>query len=148
MHFNIYYKQANLYLQITMVKKFFLFCLFFCASTTSHAQNLNAFIDNNGYFYIFDNGNTTLYEYNKPVSFMVGNDVIAYFDYTNVLRIYYNGEISTPNVGIVRSYSVMNNLVIFTTDKQVYIFNKGIVNTLYEKSYNYQQKKNQVNQIA
>ncbi|MEO8760230.1 MAG: hypothetical protein ABI448_05030, partial [Bacteroidia bacterium] len=73
----------------------FLGLLFILLSGEIKSQNIIAYNDNRGYFNIFDNGVTMVAAYQPPQSFQVGGNCVAFLDFTNVLKVYYNGEITT-----------------------------------------------------
>ena len=101
-------------------------------------QNIIAYTDNRGYFNIFDNGKTIVAEYQAPQSFQVGGNCVAYIDYGNSLKVYYQGEISTLYDGIPTRYQVTHNLVVFNIGGVIKVFDKGKTTTLSGYTISYQ----------
>ena len=65
------------------------------------AQNLAAYQDNQGYFFIFDKGKTIQAEYLPVKKFSVGGQCLLYVDSQNHLKMYYRGKITTLEVNQV-----------------------------------------------
>jgi 10-bladed beta propeller domain-containing protein len=105
-------------------------CFLFFHFFQVKSQNIIAYTDNRGYFNIFDNGLTTVADYQAPQSFQIGGNCVAYVDYTNSLKVYYNGEISTLYDGIPTKYQVTHNLVFFNVGGVLKVFDKGKITTL------------------
>ena len=119
------------------MKLTFASCFMFLISFQVKSQNIIAYNYNMGYFNIFDNGVTTVAEYQPPQSFQVGGNCVAYIDYTNSLKVYYNGEISVLYDGIPTKYQVTHNLVFFDIGGVLKVFDKGKITTIsgYAASY-------------
>jgi len=94
------------------------------------SQSIIAYTDNRGYFNIFDNGVTTVADYQVPQSFQIGGNCVAYVDFNNSLKVYYKGEISTLYDGIPTKYQVTHNLVIFNVGGVIKVFDKGVITTI------------------
>src|ERR1700761_6741900 len=88
-----------------------LLAILFCYGMKS--QNIIAYNDNRGYFNIFDNGVTTIAGYQPPQSFQIGGNCVAFLDFNNNFKVYYNGEIITLYEGIPNKYQVTHNFVVY-----------------------------------
>lgn len=120
------------------MKKLFLSFVFILGSYICQSQNIIAYTDNRGYFNIFDNGTTIVAEYQTPQSFQIGGNCVAYVDFSNSLKVYYNGEISVLYDGIPTKYQVTHNLVFFNIGGVLKVFEKGKITTLSGYSSSYQ----------
>ncbi len=99
--------------------------LFFVVSLKLSSQSLTAYTDLRGYFNVFDNGNTTVLEYNLPKSFQVGGACIAYQDYNSNFKVYYKGEVITLYGGNVDKYQVTHNILFYVIAGQLRVFDRG-----------------------
>jgi hypothetical protein len=118
------------------MKKYF-FTLFLLGFVKLSAQNMSAFVDNRGYFTIFDNGNVSTIEYNAPQSFQVGGNSVAYIDFNSTFKIYYNGEVTTLYNGPVNKYFCTHNIVVYNIAGQIYVFDRGKVRALSSNTGDY-----------
>ena len=117
-------KYLILYLYNRPMKKLVLLFLIL-VSAKLNSQSLTAYTDQRGYFNVFDNGNTTVLEYNLPKSFQIGGACIAYQDFNSNFKVYYNGEVITLYGGPVNSYKVTHNLVVYNIAGQIRVFDRG-----------------------
>ncbi len=108
------------------------------SSLNSKSQNVIAYTDNRGYFNIFDNGVTMVAAYQPPQSFQVGGNCVAFLDFTNVLKVYYNGEITTLYEGIPNKYQATHNFVVFNIGGIIKVFDKGKITTVSTWTSDYQ----------
>jgi hypothetical protein len=100
-------------------------------------QNITAYVDNNGAFNIFDDGNTSIFEYQPPVSFKVGASCVAYLDVNQTFKIYYKGEIIKPyDDKVISNYTVTDNLVFFSAGNTCFVFDQGKTVKLLNGYYN------------
>ena len=78
------------------------------------AQQLAAYQDNQGYFYIFDKGKTIQAEYLPVRQFSVGGQCLLYQDSQNHLKMYYKGKITTLEVNQVSKFVAMDYLSVYS----------------------------------
>lgn len=116
-----------------------LFVFFIACATIIKAQNITAFNNSDGAFSIFDNGLITYKEYNKPLSFKVGGNCVAFIDAETIFKIYYKGQIFKPyGDNLIDNYRVTHNLVLFTIRRELWVFDNGVTRLLDDdKAYNY-----------
>jgi hypothetical protein len=120
-----------------MSKRCLLFSALVLLAFKTTAQNITAFVDNDGTFKVFDNGNTSLLESQAPMSFEVGGNCVAYLDVNNLFKIYFKGEVLKPyGDRIISRYSVTNNFVLFNVGKHFMVFDQGEAETLSTNCYN------------
>jgi hypothetical protein len=124
-------------------KRFFiirisLWCFAVLFSLPVKSQNVIAYTDNRGYFNIFDNGVTTLADYQPPQSFQVGGNCVAFLDFNNNLKAYYNGEITTLYEGIPNKYVVTHNFIVYNVGGIIKVFDKGKISTVSTWTSDYQ----------
>lgn len=99
--------------------------IFLLLPSVFFAQNLAAYVDQRGYFNVFDKGQTTVLEYNAPTSFEVGGACIAYVDYNSNFKVYYNGEVKTLYGGPPNKFLVTHNILFYNIAGQLRIFDRG-----------------------
>jgi hypothetical protein len=99
-----------------------------CCSVS--AQQLAAYHDNQGYFYIFDKGKTIQAEYLPVKSFSIGGQCLLYVDNVNHLKMYYRGDITTLEVNQVTKYEAMDYLAVYSIGDIVKIIENGQVTTI------------------
>lgn len=116
--------------------------IFYCAALQSvcfslTAQQLAAYQDNQGYFYIFDNGKTIQAEYLPVRDFSIGGQCLLYVDSRNHLKMYYKGNISTLEVNQVSKFEALDYLSVYSIGGIVKIIEKGQVTTISTHSVKY-----------
>jgi hypothetical protein len=117
-------------------KSVFLYsAVFFCIALQSgclslQAQQLGAYHDNQGYFYIFDKGKTIQAEYLPVKSFSIGGQCLLYKDNLNHLKMYYRGSITTLEVNEVSKFEALDYLAVYSIGGIVKIIEKGQVTTI------------------
>lgn len=94
------------------------------------AQQLAAYQDNQGYFYIFDKGKTIQAEYLPVRKFSIGGQCLLYVDSQNHLKMYYKGKITTLEVNQVTRFEAMNYLSVYSIGDIVKIIENGEVTTI------------------
>lgn len=94
------------------------------------SQSLAAYVDQRGYFNVFDKGKTSTLEYNAPISFQVGGACIAYVDYNSNFKVYYNGEVRTLYGGPPNKSLVTHSILFYNIAGQLRIFDQGETRTL------------------
>jgi hypothetical protein len=99
-----------------------------CSSLS--AQQLAAYHDNQGYFYIFDKGKTIQAEYLPVKSFSIGGQCILYVDNVNHLKMYYKGTITTLEVNQVTRFEAKDYLSVYSIGDIVKIIENGKVTTI------------------
>ncbi len=95
-----------------------------------YSQNVIAYTDNLGYFSVFDNGITTTLDYQKPKSFQIGGNSVAYVDFNASFKVYYKGKDTTLYDGPVNEYRVMHSMVFYVIAGQLRVFDRGRNKTL------------------
>ncbi|MBI9067704.1 MAG: hypothetical protein JEZ09_10465 [Salinivirgaceae bacterium] len=98
----------------------FLFHIFF----QLNSQNIAAFTDYQKHFYVFDDGNIRQLEHLPVISYKAGDKYVGYITNNNNFKIYYN-NIDYDIGPFVQDYFVTNNLVIYSTGQQLYVFDNG-----------------------
>ncbi len=109
--------------------------IFFCVALQSaffpvSAQQLAAYQDNQGYFYIFDKGKTIQAEYLHVKKFSVGGQCLLYVDNMNHLKMYYRGKITTLEVNPVSRFEAMDYLAVYSIGDIIKIIENGQVTTI------------------
>jgi hypothetical protein len=104
--------------------------LFFSLVLSSPAQQLAAYQDNQGYFYIFDGGKTIQAEYLPVKRFSVGGTCLLYEDSQNHLKMYYKGNISTLEVNAVTKFEALDYLSVYSIGEIVKIIENGETTTI------------------
>lgn len=94
------------------------------------AQQLAAYQDNQGYFFIFDKGKTIQAEYLPVKKFSVGGQCLLYVDSQNHLKMYYRGKITTLEVNQVSKFEAMDYLSVYSIGNIVKIIENGQVTTI------------------
>jgi hypothetical protein len=103
--------------------KIFLLILFACSNPV-YAQ-LAAYHDNQGRFYIFDNGKTIEAEYLPVKEFSVGGRCILYTDNRSRLKMYYKGIVTTLSVNAPDHFAALDYLAVYSTGGVVSIIDNG-----------------------
>lgn len=85
------------------------------------AQRLAAFEDDQGFFYVYDNGIVKKLETLPVESFQVGGKYLAYLNNMNLLHIYHKGEVFQPDQGRPDSIYATDHLMVFKFGSQVQI---------------------------
>lgn len=116
-----------------------LFWFFLLAAGGSlSAQQLAAFHDNQGRFFIFDNGRTIQAEYLAVTAFSIGGRCIIYADNRNNLKMYYEGKITTLEVNGISEFKALDYLSVYSLGGIVKIIEEGKVSTISTNSIRYQ----------
>ena len=90
-----------------------------------YSQTLSAFTDYRGYFYVFDDGHSQMLEYFPPQSYKVGGACLAYLDNRGVFKIFFKNNKITLEKYRVTNYFSTNNLLVYTLESQLVVFDKG-----------------------
>jgi len=77
-----------------------------------NAQQLAAYHDNQGRFFIFDDGKIIQAEYLPVQNFSVGGRCILYTDNRNNLKMYYQGNLSTLEVNNPGKFEALDYLSV------------------------------------
>ena len=93
---------------------------------TPKAQNLSAFSDYRDYFYIFDNGVSQQMEYQPVQSYKAGNKFVAYLDNRGYFKVYFEGIAATLETFKIGNYFATDNLLIYTIQNELYVFDNGV----------------------
>ncbi len=117
------------------MKKYLLF-LFFIASFAS-AQNLSAYLDYKNYFYVFDNGVSKEMEYLPVQWYKVGKNAVVYFDNSDNLKAYYQGDKFDLVMASPTDCKAMNDFIVYFLNSSLYVFDKGNIVLLSGLTTNY-----------
>jgi len=98
--------------------------------TPSTAQTMAVYSDYRDYFYVFDDGLSRELEYLPVRSYKVGGNTIAYLDDMGNFIVYYKGRKITMEKYEIRNYFVTRNMVIYTLESQLIVFDNGRRKTL------------------
>ncbi len=109
------------------MKSLFFYLVAFIFIQNNIAQNLGSYTDYMGRFMIFDNGNTTSVESMPVKSVQVGGNAVVYADNSDNFKAYYQGKIYdladfTPSLCVAT-----DNLVVYSSNKIVSVFDNGNV---------------------
>jgi hypothetical protein len=110
--------------------------LFYCSHLT--AQQLAAFQDNQGKFYVFDSGRIIQAEDLPATDFSVGGRCLLYTDSRNRLKMYYNGVFSTLEVNTPSQFEALDYLSVYSIGGIVRIIENGKITTISTNSIRYQ----------
>lgn len=94
------------------------------------AQQLAAYQDNQGRFYIFDNGRSVQAEYLPVKRFSIGGSCVLYTDNRNRLKMYYKGEITELEVNSVDHFEALDYLSVYNIGGVVRIIENGNITTV------------------
>jgi hypothetical protein len=123
-------------LAFSLKNSLFLF-LYYC-TISLQAQQLAAYHDNQGRFYIFDNGRTIQAEYLPVKSFSIGGTCLLYADSRNNLKMYYKGNITTLEVNSPDHFIALDYLAVYNIGGIVRIIENGKVTTVTTHAIQYQ----------
>jgi len=100
-------------------------------SASCFSQNLAAYVDYRNYFYSFDAGSFTQLDHQRPRSFKVGGNAIAFISNADNFKVFYKGFTFDVTEGaFVRNYAVNDILVAYMQSNQLSVFEKGNIKTL------------------
>ena len=95
--------------------------------STMAGQNLGAYTDYRGYFYVFDNGNRLLQE-TMPVKLnQVGGNCVLYADNADNFKAYYKGDKIDLADFIPSKIVTTDDLAAFYNNRILYVFDNGKV---------------------
>lgn len=104
-----------------------LFLLLFC--TIIRSQGISFYNDYLNKVWVFDNGKTKQIEHLPLKSYGVGNNSLVYVDNSGGLKIYHNHFLHSAS-NFVTDYIVTDNLITFTMNTQLKVFDDGNMSTL------------------
>jgi hypothetical protein len=133
MHKLFYQNKQLIRRQSNKIGKFYilsLFTLFNLININGTAQNLAAYQDYLGKFYIFDSGTSEKVEYNPVKSFKVGGICILYVDNLGHLKMYYKGKVTELEVGGVTDYYAKDFLAAYVVYDKLVVVDQGMVRLL------------------
>src|SRR5512133_884244 len=111
--------------------------VFFSLITIRIYPQLAAYHDNQGRFYIFDNGKTTQAEYLPVKDFSVGGNCLLYLDNQNHLKMYFRGQVSTLEVNNPTKFRALDYLAVYSIGSIVKIIDNGQTFTVSTNSISY-----------
>lgn len=95
------------------------------------AKNTIAYVNTNtNAFEIFYKGESFILEDFAPTSFVVGDDMVAYYTNNNEFKVFYNGEIISVGLFSPKNIKLKDNILSFQQDNLLKVFFKGKVYTL------------------
>lgn len=112
-----------------------LFCSFFFIRIG--AQDLGAYSDYMGRFYIFDKGKSIKVEDQKPQSFKIGSNCVLYINSAGHLNMYYKGNVDMIEKGGATEYFAYDYLSVYTIFEKLNVIYNGEVITLSSRCANY-----------
>ncbi len=113
------------------VMRTILFLLAFSVFPEAFAQDLGAYTDNRGYFYVFDKGIIKEMEYLPVKSFKAGGSSVAWVSNTNDFKVYYNGEVNKIEEDVPpEDYHVSNYLIAYRYNTKLKVVDKGRMSVL------------------
>lgn len=93
------------------------------------AQGISFYNDYLGNIWVFDGNNTKQIDHLPPKSYGVGNKSFVYVDNSGGLKIYHNNYLHNAS-SFVSDYVVTDNLISFTMNTQLKVFDDGNLHTL------------------
>ena len=111
--------------------------LLFCFDNLP-AQQLAAYNDNQGKFYIFDDGRSIQAEYLPVDSFSIGGTCLLYTNNRNNLKMYYKGNITTLEVNSPDRFEALDYLSVYNIGGIVRIIENGKMTTISTHAIQYQ----------
>ncbi len=93
------------------------------------SQGISFYNDYLGNIWVFDNGKTKQIEHLPLKSYGIGNNSMVYVDNSGGLKIYHNHFLHTAS-SFVSDYTVTDNLISFSMNTQLKVFDKGDMLTL------------------
>jgi hypothetical protein len=99
-------------------------------SSYSLAQDLGAYSDYRGHFFIFDHGKSIKVEDIQVQSFAIGGECVLYIDSQGHLKIYRNGLVSNLEVGGAAKYYATDHLAVYQIFDQLVVVIDNIPVTL------------------
>lgn len=91
----------------------------------TYSQTLSAYTDYRQYFYVFDDGHSQMLEYLPVQSYRVGGACLAYMDNRGVFKIFFKNNKITLEKYRVTNYFSTNNLLVYTLESQLIVFDRG-----------------------
>jgi hypothetical protein len=101
------------------------------------AQPLATYVNIQGQVMVWDKGMIRKIDYLAPVQMKTGRVAIPYLDNSRSFKIYYEGSVRTLNVGFTNDFNVTDNIVAFTNNKSLNVFDRGEVKNLSKLCYQY-----------
>jgi hypothetical protein len=109
----------------------FIFCwIFFSCGLQATAQFAMPYEDSRKYFYVFANGAPHQLESMAVLQYKAAGNTVVYIDNANVMRSYYNGEKQKTGEGLNALLGASGNMLWYTRDNALNIFEKGLPVTL------------------
>ncbi|MBL4861752.1 MAG: hypothetical protein JKY09_01875, partial [Crocinitomicaceae bacterium] len=106
---------------------------------TTYSQEVIPFVDFNGYFKSFQNGFFRQVEFQRIKEFKFGDDVVAYIDYKNNLRVF-DGTSPKDLTNVPSEYRVSDHLLTWKIASTLNMWDAGELRTLTSNVGNYQVK--------
>lgn len=106
-----------------------LFIVILLGCNSAFAQGISFYNDYLGNIWVFDNGNTKQIDHLPPKSYGVGNSSFVYEDNSGGLKIYHNHFLHNAS-SFVSDYVVTDNLISFSMNTQLKVFDDGNLHTL------------------
>ncbi|HKK58534.1 MAG TPA: hypothetical protein VJ937_03595 [Salinivirga sp.] len=94
-------------------------------SLVAKPEGLALIEDDQNRLFIFDKGNFNQVEHNKVLQKHIGSDFVAYIDYMNDLKVYYNGKL-TEVAESINSFVASEDLIAWKISNYLYVWQDGI----------------------
>ncbi|MBO7572905.1 MAG: hypothetical protein J6T48_12210 [Bacteroidales bacterium] len=108
---------------------FHIILLLMLCGLTAWSQGMSFYNDYLGNIWVFDNDNTKQIDHQPPKSYGVGNNSFVYVDNSGGLKIYHNHFLHSAS-SFVSNYIVTDNLISFSMNTQLKVFDDGNFSTL------------------
>ncbi len=96
---------------------------------SAHPQGMSFYNDYLGNIWVFDGNNTKQIDHQPAKEYGVGNNSFVYVDNSGGLKIYHNNYLHNAS-SFVSDYVVTDNLISFTMNTQLKVFDDGNFHTL------------------
>lgn len=109
----------------------------FCSFENTLAQDLAAYTDYMGRFYIFDKGKSLKIEDQAPQSFKIGGNCVLYVNSSGHFNMYSNGKVETLEKSGVTEYSCGDYLSAYSIFEKLVVISNGRKIVLSNRCPNY-----------
>jgi hypothetical protein len=104
-----------------IMQKFVLFSILLSFSWLSNAQDLCAYSDYRGHFFIFDHGKSLQVEDMQVQSFAIGGECVLYLNNQGNLKMYRDGIVTKLEPGGIAKYFATDHLASYQIFDQLYV---------------------------
>lgn len=103
------------------MQRFFLLLLFLSVFRLSNSQDLGAYSDYRGHFFIFDHGKSIQAEDLQTQSFAIGGECVLYINNQGNLKMYKDGIVTKLEPGGITKYFATDHLAAYQIFDQLYV---------------------------